>query len=355
MNPQDLCRLFQPDQPLHMLSIPHRRLEQILTNLARIVKRAAVTYPPSETTPELADPGHCYYWRRELEVYDSGLLKNVAGIRAPQFHGLDERPDGAVWLWLEHVQGSSGANWPLDRYMLAARHLGEFSGSWLRGHLPDDAWLSRDWLRGWSQRMNGPDLWALVREPEPWRHPLIRAAFSDAWAERYRRCADERPLLWDARRSLSPCVCHFDAYSRNLIGRTGPRGEEETVLVDWAFTGIGAIGEDVGQLAAASVVFEDVPAQQAWELFDGCLESYVKGLRAAGWHGGADTVRRGAVVTAALRWLPIAGWYVRWALQGARPHFLMSEERLNRSGPLFQFLIELAECAASLAGRPETR
>src|SRR5262249_33986528 len=50
-----------------------------------------------------AAPGseHPYYWRREVEVYESGLVERLVGLCAPACRGIFERPDGSVALWLE--------------------------------------------------------------------------------------------------------------------------------------------------------------------------------------------------------------------------------------------------------------
>src|SRR4051794_11103844 len=51
------------------------------------------------------DPACIFYPKRELLLYQSGLLDDLpAGLRAPRCYGCDELADGAVWLWLEHVR-----------------------------------------------------------------------------------------------------------------------------------------------------------------------------------------------------------------------------------------------------------
>ncbi|HEV2121479.1 MAG TPA: hypothetical protein VGW38_01730, partial [Chloroflexota bacterium] len=50
------------------------------------------------------DPGHYSYWPREALAYRSGLLESLPGnIGAPRCFGVEDRPDGAIWLWLEDL------------------------------------------------------------------------------------------------------------------------------------------------------------------------------------------------------------------------------------------------------------
>jgi thiamine kinase-like enzyme len=59
---------------------------------------------------------------------------------------------------------------------------------------------------------------------------------------------DEREtfLSWIERAPRT--VCHLDLWPRNVFDDDGA-----TVLIDWAFVGIGAVGEDVGNLVPDAV------------------------------------------------------------------------------------------------------
>ena len=60
---------------------------------------------------ESAAPG---YWRREGELFRSGLLDALpADVAAPRCYGVAERGD-ELWLWLEEVAETGGAGWTLD-------------------------------------------------------------------------------------------------------------------------------------------------------------------------------------------------------------------------------------------------
>jgi hypothetical protein len=65
----------------------------------------------------------------------------------------------------------------------------------------------------------------------------------------------------------------------------------EIVLLDWAFTGDGALGEDVGNHIPDAVFDLFWPAERLPELAETCVENYLEGLREGGWRGDADAVR----------------------------------------------------------------
>ena len=99
------------------------------------------------------DPTSTFYQKREMLLYQSGLLDDLpAGLRAPRCYGWDKLADGTVWLWLEHVREDGARAWPLARWALAARHLGQFNGAYLAGRpLPRAPWLGGRRLRTWLE------------------------------------------------------------------------------------------------------------------------------------------------------------------------------------------------------------
>ncbi|HZG67862.1 MAG TPA: hypothetical protein VEZ12_14040, partial [Herpetosiphonaceae bacterium] len=84
-------------------------------------------------------------WKREVLAYQSGILEDLGGgLVVPRVYAVMERPGGMVWLWLEDIVEAYATPWPLERYGLAARHLGAWQGTYLAGRpLPDAPWLAR--------------------------------------------------------------------------------------------------------------------------------------------------------------------------------------------------------------------
>jgi hypothetical protein len=83
---------------------------------------------------------HAWLWNSEPFVYESGLLDNLPGdFAAPRCFGVDQRAEDLYAIWTEDVVEEVGADWPLERYALAARHLGHLNGTFI---LPTSSWAS---------------------------------------------------------------------------------------------------------------------------------------------------------------------------------------------------------------------
>lgn len=271
---------------------------------------AGRTWPDGRVAPAGwgMDPAHSQYWRREALAYRSGLLDDLpGGLVAPRSFGVDERADGTIRLWLEEVHETEQRPWPLARYGVVARHLGQLNGAYLAGRaLPSEPWLNRGFLRAWTVDPARVALTERIIRAETWAQPLVRAAFPDPVAARLRRLHTEREGFLAALERLPQTLCHLDAFSGNLLARRVGTGEEQTVALDWAFVGLAAVGEEVGHLVAWTLMLGDVVVSKAENLRGIVIAGYIAGLREAGWTGGTveltRAVARGAALGAALRW-----------------------------------------------------
>jgi hypothetical protein len=246
-----------------------------------------------------SDVSDCYYWRREADAYRSGWLDDLpGGLRAPRCFGVVNRPDGACWLWLEEVTDEAGPRWPVDRYGLAARHLGQFNGAHLvQSSRPSWPWLSSGWLRE-AVAQAAPAIELLCRSLE---HPLLRRCFPGDTGKAFFDLWTEREVLLNALDRLPHTLCHLDAFRRNLFARLGADGLDQTVAIDWAFVGTGAIGEEIEPLVLRSLAFGEVEPGEGRELDKAVFAGYLDGLRDAGWRGDPRQARLGYTAAAAMR------------------------------------------------------
>jgi hypothetical protein len=237
--------------------------------------------------------------QREALAYNSGFLAQLSGpLVAPRCLGLITRSDGSTWLWLEEIVDERPGSWNLDRFVLAAQHLGRFNGAWLVGDaLPDHPWLSRDWLRRY---IAAEGVAAATLDIAPDAAPLLRQRFPPQNAARIRQLWDDRELFLAALDRLPQTICHHDAFRRNLFARRGSDGTEQTVAVDWAFTGIGAVGAELAPLIVGSLLLFEVADATPQDLAEAALAGYLTGLREAGWRGKEQLARLGFLATAAL-------------------------------------------------------
>jgi hypothetical protein len=303
--------------------------------------------------PGRQEPAAVDYWKREALVYRSGLLEELKGdLVAPRCLGVVEGPGEEVWVWLEDVVESGDGVWPLERYGLAARHLGQFNGAYLAGRsLPTYDWLSRGEFRRRLALAEG----GVPQIPELRQNPLFEGLLESDMVHRMQALWSERQRLLEVRDRLPQTLCHHDAFRRNLLARAGRDGREQTVAIDWAMTGNGVIGEEMVPLFAASLRFVLIDVDRIPELDRLIYAGYVDGLREAGWRGDPRLARFGYSATAALR--TVADIAIKWPRvaeyaaslpDGAEPPRLLNAGGPAQYVPLHRHLVELGEEALAL-------
>lgn len=237
--------------------------------------------------------------RREAYAYRSGLLATLpGGLTAPRCYAVEDRPDGAAWLWLEDI-ASDPAPWSDEQFARAAECLGRFNGAWLAGApLSSAPWMSRGRLRH-SVEASGPAVADLPRLAGDAANILVRRIYPPSQIAAITRLWDEHERFLAALDRLPRTFCHLDAFPRNLLGEPGSATARWPVAVDWAYTGIGAVGEELAPLVLMPVLLEGRVARRLDAV---CFAAYLEGLRAAGWTGDPALVRLGFTVAAALRY-----------------------------------------------------
>ena len=334
--------------------LPHAAVASATAGLWRVraADRSAVVkllaHAPDGGSPNWRsgeDEAHWYYWRREAEAYRSGLLGGLAGgLRAPRCHLVADRGDGAVALWLEDLQGDPASSWTIDRYHRAARHLGQAQGEFVAGHrLPDEPWLSRRWLRSYLdqplRRLTVPT------DRSSWRRPLLTDWFPDPPIDALEAMRADRGRFLAVLDGMPATLCHFDFHPANLFDG----GHGTTAAIDWSFVGIGALGEDAGNLVPDAVLDFHVGPGELGALYDAVADGYTAGLRDAGWSGSAATVRLAMAATMAAKYAWIGPAVAHAAIDGrellnGRP----VAEALAWWAPTVAFLLDRAREARDL-------
>jgi hypothetical protein len=248
-----------------------------------------------------AEPDHWYYWKREVLAYASGLPASfVGGLRGPTCLGVFDRPDGSVALWLEDAGvGSPATAWDIASYERAARHIGHAQGAVSLDPPRTEPWLARDWLRAYLSQRDG-DM-ELLTSSAAWSWPLVRATVDETLAGPLRTMRDDQALFLETLDALPRTLSHFDLHPANLFAVN-----DETVLIDWAFVGIGAIGEDAAVLVADAVLDFHVRPELFDDLFAVVQRGYLDGLRRAGWSGPDEFVTTAMDATLGARYAWIA-------------------------------------------------
>ncbi len=272
------------------------------------VARLPTAADPPKAWPTSNDPAHWNYWRREALAYESGLAATVyadAGITAPALLETRTRTDGGIEVWLADVGGLGGFDWPVTRLARFAYELGTAQARWA-GRVPATPWLSRRWLAQYLAEAAGPTVaieaadWdhrSLAGWPEP-----VRRQLRQLWADRDRLVA----VTETAERTL----CHLDVWPANLMDDAGT-----SVLLDWSFTGAGAVGEDAANLIVDSFTDGLMDVALLPELAASATDGYVNGLRDGGWSGSADAVRTAIAACGAAKYSWFAPAFIGRAIR----------------------------------------
>lgn len=301
------------------------------------------------------DPSGSHYWRREAEAYQSGLLDVLpAGLAAPRCFGVMDHPGESCWLWLEDVKDETDL-WPIERYGVVARLLGSFNAA----HLTDQrllvqSWLSTKWMRKDLQQVSSQ----MGRLSASLELPLMRRLLPGEAGASVMRLWAEREAFLTALERMPQTLCHFDAFRRNLFSRrAGDR--DQTVLIDWAFLGRGAVGAEIVSLVWVTLVFWEVDATKAQELDEIVFHGYLRGLRDAGWQGEERKVRLAYTAAIALRRLGTIGYTLPLILDESRHPEVEGlvghsiGEWSDQFAEASRFVEKLADWARDLINTPE--
>jgi hypothetical protein len=347
------------DAAITIERLPHAAVASATAGLwrVRVADRSAVVkllaHAPAGGSPNWRSgekESHWYYWRREAEAYGSGLLAGLGGgLRAPRCDLVADRDDGSVALWLEDLRGDPASSWSLDRYRQAARHLGQAQGEFVAGRpLPDEPWLSRRWLRSYLdqplRRLTVP------ADPALWRRPLLADWFPAPPIAALRAMRADRRRFLAVLARMPPTVCHLDFHPANLFDG----GHGTTAAIDWSFVGIGALGEDAGNLVPDAVLDFHVAPEDLGLLYEAVADGYAAGLRDGGWSASDATVRLAMSATMAAKYAWIGPALAQAVVEGrdllnGRP----IREAVSWWAPTVTFLLDRAREARELDARAQ--
>jgi hypothetical protein len=272
------------------------------------VARLPTAADPPKAWPTSDDPAHWNYWRREALAYETGLAATAyadAGITAPAVLETRTRADGGVEVWLADAGGAEGFGWPVRRLARFAYELGAAQARW-SGRVPDTPWLSRRWLAQYLAAGMGP---LITIDAADWDHPNV-AAWPGQARRRLAQLWTDRDSLVAITESAERTLCHLDVWPANLVDDAGT-----SVLLDWSFTGDGAVGEDVANLIVDSFTDGLMDVALLPELAERATDGYIHGLRDGGWSGSADSVRTAIAACGAAKYSWFAPAYITRAIR----------------------------------------
>ena len=240
------------------------------------------------------DQTHWNYWKRELNVYGSNILKFLPeGLIVPNCYKLTEIPGDVALLWLEDISDYLDGKWSLDRYTLTARHLGRLNGIRLsEKDLRIYPWLSINRNRQWVDMM---PKWQEI----PWQHPVFHDRYPAPFESQFRKMLILSEKFLGKLDLLPITINHGDTYPTNFLSKKDVHGIDQTVALDWALMGVQPIGDDLGQFVFGAI--NNLPDINYTDIIENLFAAYLEGLNDSELKVDPSLVRFGFTTSAALR------------------------------------------------------
>jgi hypothetical protein len=251
--------------------------------------------PESE---EKNDPNHFNYWKREALLLQSGMLDNISNsIQSPQCYVVEEKSNTEIWLWMEEIKEINDRSFSLAEFSFIAHQIGLWHGEYATGKasLPNEEWYCPNWLASW---VDGCDQYA----PNPIEYfPLIKPnhEIGSMW-NTYLHLRKHQEEYLQILNRLPRTLSHQDLSKQNMFLST-TNDNSELILIDWQYVSISGLGEDLGKMFGVALSQNDILVDSAWDYQEHLFNSYLEGLRKAGWIGNALLPRLGFCISVAYR------------------------------------------------------
>ena len=205
-------------------------------------------------------PHQFNYWRREAYLLETGLLEQIpVSLIIPKSYGIVPKADNIVWLWLEYFDSQDDGFWDLERYAHIANLSGQLAGYFLQQEkLPDYEWLNRDFFRQWSPSLSSSVAYwhDLEQRAAFWNNPYIQELLGDIENNALYQFLQLENEILEKLDEMPKTICHGDFYRSNLMAHKIDEATEEIISIDWAYIGIGSIGEDLGSFSKSRKCFK---------------------------------------------------------------------------------------------------
>lgn len=313
-------------------------------NWSAIVK---VVDPDAPSAAGGTDPNSSV-WSEIWAYRDELFAPQTPRFRGARCYRVDDRGDGQFWIWMEDLSDYSGSNWTKSEYLLAAKGIGEFKGSWLT---KNDALV--DWLPPSSRDEALESNSLLLSNQENYRKledsEYFRSALPGELYERLVSLRDLMPIYVKAAALVPRTLAHNDCHIRNLFAAPDL---SEIVTIDFARVAIAPIGGDAGDLLGSSFMWTDPEAETAMLIADDIYNAWLSGLKSTGWMGSNEIARYGFLFPILRRAIMVPGM-LAWVAMGSdfplRRYGGLKDDMPKSIRGRFEFLQPLIDEGAALA------
>lgn len=290
---------------------------------------------------EKEDVTYHNYWKREAEIFSSGILDHLPGrIIAPRCFSVQYRLDHTIGLWMEDVFCHSKCDhvWPLDDWGWIAERLGEFHGAYLTGApLPQQEWICPSWLKSW---VRGCRQYA----------PVIQKQAHSIW-QWFNQYSEQLDKVINTLDQLPRVLSHQDLGQGNIFMPTERLDDSVLTLIDWQFMSISGVGEELGKLFGVNASLGHIAAEDIFTAKEEMFDRYMYGLRTAGWMGDERLARYGYCVAIAARSMWEVPEWLKWVEQSQSVSDINDEfnRKMSVRSQIITLQIEMSFEAAELS------
>ena len=284
-------------------------------------------------------------------MYESGVLKGLGGnMAAPECYEIWKPDNDEPWMWLEDIQGIPGRDWTMKQFAAMARHFGAMQGAFASNPMPD-----QDWLDTTKRVRTGHDnlvqkMDAMLEEFKA--HELTGKLMAGEFGKRLLKLWSKKDIFLKAYYNAPRTLMHGDFCTGNLFSRKDRDGNDQTVAIDWQYSGITAVGTDMGGLIADRSAVTGGPKKMEPEEFTPLMmDAYLAGFKEGGWQGNLQKIRLATYCILVIPWgvcaaLGLQGKVIKADITGANRE--KAEERLEWYIRDQEYLFTLADEASNI-------
>jgi hypothetical protein len=240
-----------------------------------VLKRVTLGHTNNPRWQTSGNSNSAYYWAREIYNYQSDFLPSHDSIRAAECYGIIQEAGDFVLL-LEDLKGRPGTSFSVSELAQAAGNLGR----WQRQHWESGRCAKRMpiFLREYVDRRT--EWFERIAELADASGLAVSRAEQNKIASKVLEVFRHRSAFLKFLSLQPQTLCHNDFWPPNmfaeqeLTGQTSPGSR--TVLIDFAYSCQGALGDDPANLVLDSIADGFVDVKRAEDLWRQTSEAFVE-------------------------------------------------------------------------------
>ena len=218
-----------------------------------------------------SDLSSFFYWEREVLNYQQGQFNGlIGGVRSARCYHVASVGNKS-YLYLEDVKGLSAEKFGISELSNVCNLLGKAQGNYFVRHRPISD--KNSFLAEYVERRSSWFTDDQLKNYHSWL-PLSDAEHECSY-RLAQRLFSERLNILRALQGKSQTWCHNDFWQKNIFTESGG----SIVLIDLAYSGIDAIGIDVGNLVLDSIADGFIEYKNSDELLESLIESFSNGVK----------------------------------------------------------------------------